>query len=288
MKMNWTVLGIAVFWGISGMGQATSYFDNAPHSELFILGTFHFKDAGLDEYKPQYQIDMLSDTKQKEVQEVLDVLQKYKPTKIAVEVQKERQVWLDSLYTAYLEGRFQLKSNEIYQIGFRLGKMLQHKKLYAVDAPSRSYHDTLTAEAHSTKQAYFTQKWTSKEREIDSLMNEAFFKVYAQEDSLKTTTSLLDHLRYQNSEERLRLGHGHYLIGTFKMGEGQDYYGPDNSIWWYSRNSRIFHNLLQLQDRGRGRDRVLLLIGAGHVPILNFLAAASPDFAKRNLEEFLN
>lgn len=285
MKTKWILVGILMFWSVLGFNQVLSDFQTIPNSELLILGTFHFNDAGLDDYKPKYRVDILSESRQQELQEVLKALEKFKPTKIAVEVQKERQPWLDSLYTAYLEGKFELKANEIYQIGFRMGKLMQHKRIYAVDAAARGYTDTLTTEEHISKQEYYRQKWSAKKRATDSLQDAAFFKLYAHDDSLKTTTTLLDHLLYQNSPERLRVGHGHYLIGTFKMGENLAYYGPDNAIWWYSRNSRIFHNLLQIQETGM--DKVLLLIGAGHVPILNFLADASPDFIKRNLEDFI-
>lgn len=286
MKTNWIFIVVILLWSICGFSQTVPDFKTIPHSELLILGTFHFNDAGLDDYKPKHQVDILSESRQQELLKVLEVLQKYQPTKIAVEVQKERQPWLDSLYTAYLDGKFELKSNEIYQIGFRMGKLMKHKRIYAIDAGARGYLDTLTSAAHTSKQDYFTQQWSIRNRQADSLMHLAFYNLYAHDDSLKTTTTLLDFLRYQNSTERLRLGHGHYLIGSFKMGKDKEYYGPDNAIWWYSRNSRIFHNLLQIQEIGK--DKVLLLIGAGHVPILNFLAEASPDFVKRNLEEFLD
>ena len=43
------------------------------------------------------------------------------------------------------------------------------------------------------------------------------------------------------SAERLALGHGHYLIGSFKAGDGTDFPGADHVTgWWYNRNLHTF------------------------------------------------
>lgn len=79
-----------------------------------------------------------------------------------------------------------------------------------------------------------------------------------------------------NSPGRLALGHGHYLVGAFKAGDGTEYPGADHlSAWWYNRNLRIFANLLQLAREPE--DRVLFIVGAGHVPIIHHAAQSAPD-----------
>ena len=70
--------------------------------------------------------------------------------------------------------------------------------------------------------------------------------------------------------------HGHYLVGTFKLGRGDDYFGADLKTAWYNRNLRIFHNI-QHATSGPG-DRILIVIGSGHVPILRHAAQASPEY----------
>ncbi|NND59427.1 MAG: hypothetical protein HKN49_04090 [Gammaproteobacteria bacterium] len=108
-------------------------------AKLLILGTFHFKDAGLDGYKPQHEVDIFAPERQQELNDILDRLEAYAPTRIAVEMNRSRQDVLDERYSRYLDGEFKLSSNEIYQLGFRLGKRLGHKQLYAVDAQARHY-----------------------------------------------------------------------------------------------------------------------------------------------------
>jgi len=263
-----------------------NHFEGVETSDLFILGTFHFKDAGLDGYKPKHDIDILSKERQQEMQEVLDQIRKFKPTKIAVEWKKDRQPKLDSLYNEYLAGRFELKSNEIYQIGFRMGKELGHKKLYAVDAPARNFDDYKTEEAYEEKEAYFNEKLGAAVIARDEDLHNKFMAMYAKEDEQKTQFTLLDLLLSENDPEGMRIGHGHYLIGNFKMNEGDDYFGADGAIWWYTRNIRIFANILGITEPGR--DKVFMLIGSGHLPILNFLAQSSPDYNLVTLQELVD
>lgn len=277
------VTGIAM--GQRSIPDPDAYFNNIPKSDLLILGTFHFKDAGLDGYKPQFDIDILSEEKQRELQEVIEALQRYNPTKIAVEARKGSQARIDSLYQAYLAGNMDDMANEIFQIGFRLAKVLGHDRVYAVDAPARGFDPDTPEDTLTAKDAYFTKRLGPEKVARDEAISETFMTMYSEDDKRKTEVSLLDYLVYLNSPERLRIGHGHYLIGGFKMNDKDDYYGADGSMWWYSRNIRIFSNLLDLNDPGK--DRVFLLIGAGHVPIIKFLADASPDFDNKSFKEIV-
>ena len=46
-------------------------FLQGPRAKLLILGTFHFEDAGLDDYKPQHSLDVLSEGRQEEIEEIV-------------------------------------------------------------------------------------------------------------------------------------------------------------------------------------------------------------------------
>ena len=261
-----------------------NHFKETPSSQLMILGSFHFNNPGLDDYKPKHEVDILSQKKQEELSKILEAIKKYAPTKIAVEARKGNQKRIDSLYDEYLAGRFELRRNEIFQIGFKLAKMLGHKKVYAVDARAKRNND-LTDEEYSKKEKYFMSKASQQLLQREYLLDQKFTEMYSFEDQLKTEISLLDYFLFMNDPEIFKASHGHYLIGNFKMGEGDDYFGPDNSMWWYNRNLRIFHNLLQINEPGN--DRIFLLIGAGHVPILDFLADTSIDFKKKNFKDYV-
>jgi len=239
-----------------------------PKAQLLLLGTFHFMDSGLDDYKPKHDVDILSAERQREVVGLLDRLAEFAPTRIAVEWDRDDQARLDERYSQYLAGEFEISSNEIYQLGFRLGQRLGHDRLYAVDADGRRYEPWVDSKKWAKKN---DQGWVTKHD-----WHERYEKLYEWEDARKTQVPLRDYLLYMNSPERLALGHGHYLVGGFKAGDGTEFPGADHlSGWWYNRNLRIFANLLQLARESE--DRILFIVGAGHVPILRHAAQSAPD-----------
>jgi hypothetical protein len=253
----------------------------AEQAEICVLGTFHFKDAGLDEYKPKFDIDIMSEEGQEQVEELLDLLERFAPTKIAIEIDRVRQAELDSSYASYLGGEKELTSNEIHQLGYRLGRRLGHTRLYAVDADRQSlYTDVLTDE-----------QWQAKKDSAETYglpgepWNDRYMRLYAADDSLKQYCSLRETLLYKNTSRRLIAGHGHYLIGFFQLGTEDEYTGPNASIGWYVRNLRIFQNLIRITESPD--ERILLIIGAGHAPIINHAIDASPQYRLVPVSEVL-
>ena len=64
-------------------------------------------------------------------------------------------------------------------------------------------------------------------------------------------------------------------MGDLLNGGVGDYFGADGFISaWYNRNLRIYSNVARLIRTPE--ERVLLIIGAGHVPILQQLLQSSP------------
>jgi hypothetical protein len=246
-------------------------------AELLILGTFHFKDAGLDGYKPEVDIDILSPERQTELEALLDRLAAFKPTKVLIEVKQDRQPVFDERYSAYQQGDYELPANEVYQVGFRLAKRLGHQRVYAIDVLGRSYGDLPDATAYARE--------NGQQALLDNAWDGRYEALYRYGDHLKARHSLIDHLLYLNSEERLRQGHGHYVLSDLALGQGDEYPRTDNLTgWWYNRNLRIYSNVLRVMEPG---DRLLLLIGAGHVPIIRHAAQASPEIHLLDVAEVL-
>ncbi|MFN0098299.1 MAG: DUF5694 domain-containing protein, partial [Gemmatimonadaceae bacterium] len=102
-----------------------------------------------------------------------------------------------------------------------------------------------------------------------------FTALHRQDDSLKTVRSLRETLTYLNSPERLRAGHGEYLVGNLLNNGVGDHFGADGFVSaWYNRNLRIDSNIARLVRHDD--ERVLVIIGAGHVPILLELLRSTP------------
>ena len=247
-----------------------------PKADLLLLGVFHFANPGRDTYKPVHTFDVMSPERQREVEEIVDLLAaRFRPTKVAVEFPPSRQAKIDELYQQYLRGEYGLETNEVSQLGFRLARKMGHPRVYLVDAPARylipppEYKDRIAALEARGDASDAKDGWTERYR-----------RLYAHDDELKTKQPLRDHLLYINSPERIRQAHGHYVVDSFKYGKGfsaedDGYFGPDSSTGWYNRNLRIFRNLQRLTESPE--ERVVFIVGSGHVPILRFLAQTSPE-----------
>jgi len=252
---------------------------NQKKSKVMILGTFHFNDGGNDAYKPKFSMDINSEKKQQEVQELLQILVKFNPTKVAIESMPDRQTFHDSLYSEFLNNRYKPGKNEIYQVGYRLAKMMKHSQLYPIDAPAREYNieideDSLVLTNH-------------QEKYKDKIYNNLFFSIYEKENSLKIILPLKVISFYTNVPERLRLGLGHYLIGNIKVSADGYYPGADGATAWWNRNLRIFSNILQLAAESN-EERIFVMIGAGHLQILRFLAMSCPEIEYIDAYDYLN
>ena len=91
--------------------------------EILVVGTYHMANPGRDIFNATAD-DVLSPKRQAEIAELLTVLKKFRPTKIAI----ESTVYDDTRkkqYADYLAGKHTLTRNEIEQVGFRLAKELK-------------------------------------------------------------------------------------------------------------------------------------------------------------------
>jgi hypothetical protein len=254
---------------------------NDPEPRVLLLGVFHFQDAGRDAYKPEFPFDIRTPDRQRQLDEVLAALRAWRPTRIAVEVRPERQSRMDSLFALYPGAGLDTLANEVFQIGFRLARQLGLRGVDAVDAPARRLDSAMTE-----------AEWNERQRGMRAGFFDAtdwdgrFTALYRADDSTKTTRSLRETLLSINSAERLTAGHGHYLVGTILNGDPGEYLGADGFVsGWYNRNLRIYSNVARLI---RSPDeRVLVLIGAGHVPILHHLFGSTPVAALVELRDVL-
>lgn len=245
-------------------------FRIAPRAEVLLLGVFHFQDAGRDGYKPQFPFDIRTAQRQRELEEVVAKLAAWKPTRIAIEQRTDRQGRVDSLYALYPGGGTDTLQNEIYQLAYRLAKRLGHAGMFAVDAPARFLDSAMTEAEWNRRRAALTPGSLSA-----TDWDARFTALYRMDDSLKTVRTLRETLVLANSPERLALGHGHYLVGSLLDGPPGDYFGADGFVSaWHNRNIRIYSNVARLIRSPE--ERVLLVIGAGHLPIIRAQFSSAP------------
>src|SRR3989449_3614950 len=100
-------------------------------AEVLVLGVYHMSNPGHDIFNMQAD-DVLAPKRQAEITQVMAVLKKFQPTKIALE-RDPGDNRLSKDYADYLAGKHGLTRNEIEQLGFRLAKELGHKTVNGVD-----------------------------------------------------------------------------------------------------------------------------------------------------------
>ena len=252
------------------------HWPDPPH-QLLIVGTFHFRDAGLDSYRPQFDVDILSPERQAQVLLLVEQLASFQPTKVAVEAMADQEPWLDSLYAEYAAGAYELGSDEIFQLGFRLAAAMGHERVYPVDARRRFYEPWVDPDSFAVARG--------QQHLLDPDIELHYRRLHRWEDEAKVHQPLREHLLYLNEPRRALQSHGQYLIGNFEVGTSEDYPGVDSKIAWFNRNLRIFANVQRLLESEH--ERVLLIIGAGHLALLRHSAEASPQFRLVELAEVL-
>jgi len=238
-------------------------------AEVLILGTFHMANPGHDIVNLHVD-DVLAPKRQAEIAQVLEVLKKFAPTKIAVE-SNAGNPRIPNRYADYVAGKVALTPNEIDQIGLRLAKELGHKTVYAVDADGDFPYHRLENYA----------KVSGRAKELEAMIGETGTMVKEEGDMLASHT-ILDTLLFVNSPAYVARNDAfYYRVARFS--EPGDWAGPDLVADWFRRNIRIYGNILQLIDSPN--ERILVIIGSGHLGWLRRDVAGNPDLRLRTLDE---
>lgn len=244
-----------------------------PRIEVLLLGSYHMANPGADMFNVQAD-DVLAPERQREIAEVVDRLASFGPTRVAVEA-----AWGDttvpSLYRGYRAGERDLSRNETQQLGFRLAERMGLETVHPIDVrgefPFEAVRDLALAD--STLTPYLEQVRTMGQAAIETIGR------WLSEGTIGETLHRL------NSPEAIHRSHAMYLEYFLPVVNADDDPGADLVAAWYERNIRIFANLHRMGLASE--DRVLVVYGAGHVPILHQLVADSPRFCVEDPLDYL-
>lgn len=101
---------------------------------------------------------------------------------------------------------------------------------------------------------------------------------YAAEDTFPRSSGIVRTLGRINQPGLIMHSQGAYFTGDFKYEEKPgDFTGVDfETCRWYNRNLRIFRNIQRITDDPR--DRIPVIIGVGHLGLLNYFFQCSPEY----------
>lgn len=262
MKPPKTLLTLAAaLWAGALSAQTAAPAPPAAKPSFLIVGTFHFAGSTTDLLSNSMP-DVLSEKRQKQVEEAVTALARYKPTKIAVEspagITKAQE-----RYQAYLDGKRELSPDETEQLAFRLAKRLGHTRIWPVDHKlDMDFGGMMEAAQKYGQTAYFDQGMVLAKDYVSGTQSRI------------DGEGLASALRFMNDPQRLDAAHAAYMLMA-QVGKGDDAKGAAVVGGWYQRNFYIFSNLVRLADSPE--ERVLLVIGAGHAKLLRDYIRSSPN-----------
>lgn len=248
----------------------------APAADFLFLGSYHMDNPGHDVHNTRAD-DVLAGKRQREVAEVARLVERYRPTKVFVEVDVASQARIDGEYAASCRGERPLARNEVEQLGYRIACDAGLPGVIAVDwndlGPIKDEDsvDYLQAIERHGQQA---------QRREDLRIGA---EVAAQDQRTLDEGSVRDMLLWLNSPERLAANaRAYFRIGLY--GTQSDAIGANWVMLWFGRNLRIFDNIVRRTEPG---DRVLVVYGAGHGNLLRQLAADSGFYRLQDTERWL-
>lgn len=170
---------------------------------IMILGSYHMANPEQDAINIKAD-DVLVPKRLREIEQLVELLIAFKPTKIAVEREPEIDAKLQKKYRNYLKSAYQLERNEVYQIGFRVAKNMGHSKIYPVDWNKMPPVDLTALDFEAFAKA--NNKKSFLEEALSNAQNLA-----AKEEEIQKTGSIIDIHRFINLEENIHEAHKCYL-----------------------------------------------------------------------------
>ncbi|WP_428661024.1 DUF5694 domain-containing protein [Runella sp.] len=261
------------------IGGILSSVHAQPKTEILLVGSYHM--AGTDDPLKVDSDNMLSPKRQQEINEVLDQLQKFRPTKIFVEVMPSLQAHWDSAYVLAEKGLLPTDGwagSESFQLGTRLAQRLKlpkavigvHWKLS--DTTNNSTFDRLYREYQQSVSRHFETIqvdengwWTVN---AESVL--AYFKTTYREIA---SLSVKESLKILNSPEFSKKLY--YANNIMIMDKNAHDFGVTGSISNIVRNLHIYTNIMR--NIGPEDERVLVVYGMGHIESLRHMFEGNPQ-----------
>lgn len=280
--MNPGVIRIACVLALSALpaagiaAQERTANTSAPVASFLFVGSYHMANHNRDVHNTRSD-DVLAPKRQQEIAEIARLLERYRPTKVMVEIDPSSQAKLDADFAASCKGDRPLGPDEVEQLGYRIACDLA---LPGVIGVNWNELGPIRDEASIDYVASIERHGQQAQRERDMAAGNA---QAAQDQAVLDGGSIGDMLRHLNSPGWAAANaRAYFRIGLY--GTADDPTGANWVMLWHGRNLIIFDNIVRNTAPG---DRVLVVYGAGHGNLLRQYAADSGYFRLEDTARWL-
>jgi hypothetical protein len=236
--------------------------------QVMILGTYHLDNPGQDLHNVKVD-DVTTPRRQAELAELARRLQRFKPTRIAVEAAVDTADLVYTPYRAFTPAALTKQRDERIQIGFRVAHNVKLAEVHGIDERSK----TVDYFPFDKVKAYADRRGGAFATRLAALMKqgEAITNELAAALKTQSTGAILARM---NEPARLRADHAFYY-DLLALGDSKAQPGAELNAAWYLRNAKIFAKLIQIARPG---DRVIVVFGAGHAYWLRHFVETTRGF----------
>ena len=241
-------------------------------AKVMLLGMFHFANPGKDMVKSQV-INVMAPENQLWLDGLAARMASFKPTDVLAECSPAEQAKYDQMFGDYVAGRFELPSNETFQIGFRVAKKAGLARVTCFDEDSIGW-----------KAQPMFEYMEKNEPEAKKALEQAYQSIGETMNQEQATLPLVKLMQLANDPARDALNKSLYLR-TNDVDAGAGFVGADASASWWHRNFRMYANIQKVAAPGR---RVIALAGQGHTAILKDLLAVDDRRVAEDVRAYLD
>ncbi|MCP3030206.1 DUF5694 domain-containing protein [Halobacillus sp. A1] len=226
---------------------------------ILLIGTVHL---AMDPDIVNHQKD--------QIKKVVDALQTYEPTKIAVEKPFLIEEELDRKYNEFKDGKLLPSYDEVEQIAFPLAAHFEHQNIYPVD-------EVVDMSNPSLNQVF---QW-AKEHQPELFQEIA--GVQTQLKRIEDHSTFIKSLQTINDNSYIEEMQRVYMKLT-RVGDRQHQVGVKWLKQWHERDLAIAANISRMAGPG---DRIIVLVGGDHLHLLRRFLNDSGDFNIESQLEYL-
>jgi hypothetical protein len=246
--------------------------------QVMILGTYHLSNPKHDLHNMTAD-DVTTPRRQAELAALAARIERFKPTRVAVEAMVMAPDFKDARYRAFKPADLRKDRNEIIQIGFRVAYDLKLADVYGIDEES----DTVDYFPYGKLKA-FAERVGGAPAATLAAANQKIEAEVQEMSAAQQTRSIGDLLIRMNDPARCKSDFEGFYYRVLPFGDSTSQPGAELNAAWYLRNAKIFAKLTQIARPG---DRVVVVFGAGHAYWLRHFVASTPGFQLVEANDYL-